>query len=133
MKNLKLLSVAAILTCSVALMQTKAQAHVERGSEDKPLLYEFGGEQYSAWAYIEYQFVGTPSQNFNWKGHGYITQVSIWDDQNGWVLLDHIPLPKKTIKADDPRDFVGEETVKINSQGKVMVSAHRKNEAPWWL
>lgn len=130
MKNLKTLLLAVILMCGVGVLQTKAQAYIERGSEYKPLIYEIDGEQYSATAYVEYQYEGTPSRNFNWVSHGRLIEASKSDGQGGWIALNYIPLPKRTIKAVDPRGF--DEKVKITPTGKVTVSAHVKDIAPWW-
>jgi len=132
MKVLRFLFVAAILTSFVGVLQTKAQAYVERGSEEKPLIFEIDGEQYMATAYVEYQFEGTPSKNFNWVSHGHLVEASISDGQGGWISLDYIPLPRRTISADDPRPWVGEEKVKITPNGKVTVVAHFKDVDPWW-
>ena len=131
MKNLKVLFLAVILTCGVGVLQTKAQAYIERGTEvDKILIYEIDGEQYMAYADVEYQYEGTPSGNFNWVSHGHLTKAWISDGQGGWVQLNYIPLPKRAVKAYDPRGF--DEKVKITPTGKVTVSAHRKIANPWW-
>lgn len=130
MKKLRFLLVAGMLAGLAGLDQTNAQAYIEKGSEYKPLEYESGGDRYFAWAHIDYQYEGTPSGNFNWSGHGYLIQVYIWDEQNGWVMLNDLPKPKKTVKAVDPNGY--DEKVTINPRGKVTVVAHTKIEEPWW-
>ena len=128
MKNLKFLFVAVILTCSVCVIQTKAQAHIEQGTEYKPLIYEVDGEQYLGIAYVEYQWVGTPSGRFSWIAHGHLISASINDGQG--VSLDPIPLPKRTVNATDAC-MCWDEKVKINPKGKVTVVAHEEVDI-WW-
>jgi len=127
MKNLKFLFAAIVLTCFVGISQSNAQAVIVKGTEEKPLDYEVDGVQYYAVAFMEYQWEGTPSGNFNWVAHG--TLVAVFDAETG-ELLDPMPLPKRTVKAVDPRGF--DEKVTINPNGKVTVVAHTKPEFPWW-
>lgn len=127
MKNLKILFAVVVLICVVGVTQSNAQAYIEKGSEYKPLMYEADGMQYFAWAYMEYQYEGTPSGNFNWVAHGTI--VAVFNYETG-EYLDPMPLPKRTVKAVDPNGY--DEKVTINPQGKVTVVAHVKIEFPWW-
>lgn len=101
------------------------KASIIRGSEVKPLTFEFDGIQYLAYAHIDYQYEILPTGKFNWSGHGYLIGLAVWNPEvNDWVCLENILLPKRAINADDPRDFVGEEKVKITPTGNVMVNAH---------
>lgn len=123
MKNLKILFVAIILTCAVGVIQSSAQAHIEKGSQDKYLLYEVDGVTYFAVAYVEYQWVGA-NNNFNWVAHGTVIETY---NITTWELVE---FPKKTVKASDAYNYY-DEKVTINPQGKVTVSAHVKVD-PWW-
>ena len=131
MKKVKFLAALVILISFIGVTQTNAQSYVERGSEYKPLIYEVDGEQYMAYAHVDYQFEHTPSLNLNWVSHGYLFVAFALDGED-WVELNYIPLPKSAVKADDPRPEVGEEKVVIKPTGEVTVSAHLKDINPWW-
>jgi len=121
MKNFKILLVAVILTCFVGVLQTKAQAYIERGSQEKYIAFEVDGAQYIGVALVVYQYEYTPGSVFSWVAHGSLVRV-----YKGGVLLDYIPLPKSTLKVNDAYTYYNEMII-LNPTGKVTVSAHIKN------
>jgi hypothetical protein len=128
MKTLRFLFVAVLLTCIVGVTQTNAQAEIYRGQEVKDVYYEIDGVQYGAYANVDYQFVITPSGHFKWVATGDIVEAYEYVPGEGWVLLDHIQLPKKTVIYYDP--LVNDEKVTITPSGKVKVVVLIK-DAPW--
>lgn len=130
MKTLKFLSIAALFICVLGVTQLNAQVIVnDKGTEMKELIYEVADDTYAAFAALEWHMVITPSGNLNWEAHGFLTDVEVWmwDPENpkaqygGWVLIDYLPLPSKTVDAFDP--WTGEEKVIITPNGKVHVNA----------
>jgi len=128
MKNLKFLFVTIILACLIGVTEVNAQALVVRDSQYKDVYYEIDGTQYGAYAFVEYQFVITPSGNFKWVAKGEIVEAYEWDPAIGWIPLDYIPLPNKTVIYYDPA--WNNEKVTITPSGNVTVVVLVK-DAPW--
>jgi hypothetical protein len=119
MKSLKFLFAAVILTCFVGVMQTKAQAYVEKGVGYKDIIYEVDGVKYVGFAQVKYQYEWTGSV-FNWVARGPLVEAYKLE---GWVLQDKIPLPKSTIEVYDAWNYY-DERITLNPAGKVLVNAH---------
>ena len=130
MKTFKFLCITALFLCFISVSQLNAQVIAnDKGTEMKELIYNVDGDTYAAYAALEWHMVITPSGRLNWEAHGFLTDMEVWkwDPENpeaqygGWILIDYLPLPKKTIDAYDP--WAGEEEVIITPNGKVHVNA----------
>jgi len=134
MKTLKFLFVAALFTCFVGIIQANAQAYInDKGYELKELIYEVDGNMYAAFAELQWHMVLTTSGQVSWVSNGSLSdsEVWMWDPENpdaqwgGWVLIDYLPLPSRTIVGYDPN--FGDEA-KITPSGRVHVNI----KAEWW-
>ena len=130
MKNLKFLFVTFILTCFVGIAQIDAQVIITRGENTpdwpKPVHYEVDGVYILADAVGDYQWIITPANSFQWLFKGYIYAAYGWDEASGdYVLLDPIPLPKRTYIYYDPG--LNNEKVTITPSGIVTVVVQVKD------
>ena len=116
MKTLKFLFIAVLLSC-FAIAQTNAQADIYRGINIKDVYWEIDGVKYAAYAELDYHYVVIPSGHHKWVAVGEIFEVYKFD--GGWILLDEIVPPKKTVIYYDP--YINNEKVTITPSGKVTV------------